>query len=320
MNVRLIAIAAALVLVATLGFAAAGCGADEGAISAGDVPSVASETDEPIGSETAPSETAPSGTSPATTETSEGAPPDATTGEEDTVSYQIWFTRDQRLVPVRRSRPFTQRVGTAALEDLLAGPTEAERAAGFTSAIPDGVQLLALAIDDAIATVDLSAEFESGGGSHSIFARLGQVTCTLTQFPTVKGVLFELDGRPVDVFSSEGVILDEAAKCEDYEDVLPPIVVDTPRPGQVVTSPVTVSGTANVFEANVTIRILDARGRELVHTFVTATCGTGCRGDYSLDVPFKVDRRTEGTIVVHDDAADVGPPPHIVRVPVVLSP
>ena len=318
MEARLIPIAAALVVVATLGFAAAGCGADEGAKSAGDVPSAASETDEATGSPSAPAETSPSAT-----DTSEGTTTGATTveeAEEETVSYEVWFTRDQRLVPVRRSRPFTQRVGTAALEDLLEGPTEAERAAGFASAIPDGVQLLGLAIDDAIATVDLSAEFESGGGSHSIFARLGQVTCTLTQFPTVKGVLFELDGRPVDVFSSEGVILDQAAKCEDYEDVLPPIVVETPRPGQVVTSPVTVSGTANVFEANVTIRILDSRGRELVHTFVTATCGTGCRGDYSLDVPFKVDRRMEGTIVVHDDAADVGPPPHIVRVPVVLAP
>ncbi len=314
MKVRLVGLAAALVLVATLGFAAAGCADDEGAKSAGDVPSAASEPDEATASDTAPTETAPSAT-----DTGEGTT-SVEEAEEETVSYEVWFTREQRLVPVRRSRAFTQRVGTAALEDLLVGPRADERAAGFATAIPDGVQLLGLAIDDAIATVDLSAEFESGGGSQSIFARLGQVTCTLTQFPTVKGVLFKLDGRPVDVFSSEGVILDQAANCEDYEDVLPPIVVETPRPGHVVTSPVRVSGTANVFEANVTIRILDGRGRELVHTFVTATCGTGCRGDYSLDVPFEVDRRTEGTIVVHDDAADVGPPPHIVRVPVVLSP
>jgi hypothetical protein len=82
-----------------------------------------------------------------------------------------------------------------------------------------------------------------------------------------------------------------------------------------------VSGSANVFEANVTVKVLDENGNVVGHGFTTATCGTGCRGTYSVPVTFKVSREQPGTIVVSDDdAAGTGTPPHQVRVPVVLVP
>jgi hypothetical protein len=207
-------------------------------------------------------------------------------------------------------------VGAAAVEWLLQGPAEE----GVQTAIPAGTRLLGLTIEDGIATVDLTSEFEEGGGSLSMTMRLAQVVYTLTQFPTVDGVLFRLDGRDVDVFSGEGIILDHPVTRSDYEDLVPVIVVESPQPGA-VSSPVTVSGNANVFEANVTVVILDAAGNELARTFTTATCGTGCRGDFSVAVPFEVDEAQAGTILVHDDdAAGTGNPPHQVRVPVLLQP
>ena len=50
--------------------------------------------------------------------------------------------------------------------------------------------------------------------------RLAQVVYTLTQFPTVSAVRFSLDGAPVDVFSSEGIVLDHPVGRTDYEDLL----------------------------------------------------------------------------------------------------
>ncbi len=46
--------------------------------------------------------------------------------------------------------------------------------------------------------------------------RLGQLVYTLTQFPTVKRVRFSLDGAPVNVFSSEGIVLDHPVGRADY--------------------------------------------------------------------------------------------------------
>jgi hypothetical protein len=134
-------------------------------------------------------------------------------------------------------------------------------------------------------------------------------------------VLFKLDGEPVDVFSGEGIVLDHPVGCKDYEDVLPVILVTSPTPGERVSSPVTVEGSANVFEANVTVVILDENDEEIARTFTTATCGSGCRGDFSVDVEYDVDHEQSGTIVVQDDdAAGTGTPPHQVHIPVVLTP
>jgi hypothetical protein len=236
------------------------------------------------------------------------------------LSLEVWFARADGLVAVRRRHAPTPAVATAAVTGLLDGPTASERAAGITSAVPPGTRLLGISIAGGVATVDLTSEYQSGGGSLSLQTRLGQVVYTLTQFPTVQKVRFRLDGSPVNVFSSEGIVLDHPVGRSDYSDLLPAIVVDKPVADDHVTSPVTVSGTANVFEANVTVEVLDAKGDVVGKTFTTASCGTGCRGDYSVDVTYKVPKEQQGTIVVHDDdAAGTGTPPHSVRIPVTLG-
>jgi Immunoglobulin-like domain of bacterial spore germination/Sporulation and spore germination len=300
-----------ITLAAMLGFLVASCGTGEGAESAGPVPS------EPGGLATDP-ETAISTRGGETGSTGETVPPPA---GKSKVTYQVWFTEGDTLYVAKRTQAATPRIGTAALEALLEGPASFEAENGVGTAVPQGTQLLGLTIDDGIATVDLTSEFESGGGSLAMFLRLGQVVCTLDQFPTVDGVLFKLDGEPVDVFSGEGIVLDHPVGCKDYEDVLPVILVTSPTPGERVSSPVTVEGSANVFEANVTVVILDKNDEEIARTFTTATCGSGCRGDFSVDVEYDVDHEQSGTIIVQDDdAAGTGTPPHQVHIPVVLTP
>ncbi len=100
-----------------------------------------------------------------------------------------------------------------------------------------------------------------------------------------------------------------------------PITVIKPLQDARVSSPVTVAGIANVFEANVTVEILGADGKVVGKTFTTASCGTGCRGKYSVAVPFKVSKAQLGAVLVHDDdAAGTGTPPHSVQIPVTLLP
>jgi spore germination protein GerM len=157
-----------------------------------------------------------------------------TTAQEQTgkvptlLSLEVWFARDDGLVAVRRTHRPTRRVATAAIDALLAGPTAKEREAGLVSAVPGGTRLLGIGIRDGIATVDLTSEYQSGGGSHSMQLRLGQVVYTLTQFPTVQKVRFLLDGEPVNVFSSEGIVLEHPVGRSDYVNLLPAIEVSRP--------------------------------------------------------------------------------------------
>jgi hypothetical protein len=221
---------------------------------------------------------------------------------------------------VWRDGPQTEGVGAAAVRLLLDGPTAAESQADVSSQIPPGTRLLGLDIDGGTATVDLTSEFESGGGSASMFGRLAQVVYTLTEFDSVRRVNFRLDGEPVDVFSGEGIVLDEPVSRTDYAELLPPILVESPLFGRSLSSPMRVAGTANVFEANVTGRILDQAGDELVSRFTTATCGTGCRGTFSIELPYQVAVDQAGWVVLSDDDADGdGHPSFEVRFPVTLS-
>ena len=299
----------ALVLAATVGVLTASCGADGDATPAGPVPSVAHE------------ETITGATTvevpPSTTTSPEGEP----VTDPGVVTYQVWWANTDGLFVTYRTQEKTLRVGTAAIEAVLEGPEDFEQDYGLTTSVPEGTQLLGLVIEDGIARVDLTSEFESGGGSASMQTRLAQIVYTITQFPTVKGVLFSLDGEPIDVLGGEGVVIDHPLTRRDYVDLLPPILVTGPTFEQPVSSPVVIRGSANVFEANVTVKVLDADENVIAETFTTATCGTGCRGTYRVSVPFELDGEQDGWIVVHDDdAAGAGRPPHEVRIPVRLVP
>lgn len=232
------------------------------------------------------------------------------------------FTDNAGLVPVLREVPQTQAVGTAALTALLEGPNDAELSAtpAMYTAIPEGTRLLGLRIDAGIATVNLSREFEVGGGSASVTGRLAQVVFTLTQFPTIQGVKFELDGEPVEVFSGEGVVLSEPVGRDDYYDQLPAIWVNRPAWGGVLANPARIGGFANTFEATFQVRLLDGDGRTLAQGPVLATCGTGCWGTFEVTVPYTVATAGWGSLQVFELSAAEGTPTNLTEYPVWLTP
>jgi hypothetical protein len=257
--------------------------------------------------------------SPAPTVTVTATSP--TTGTAAQVGLQTWFTRQGTQQPelfvTERTVPATSSIGTAALDSLLAGPTAAENSAGLRSQIPAGTQLLGLRIGSGTATVNLSPSFTSGDSS-TMPLRIAQVVYTLTQFPTVTGVLFEINGQGVTVLG--GVPVQAPQTAAMYVDKLPAITVQNPAIGEQVTSPVTVSGTANVFEAVVSVRILDSAGHEIARTFSTASCGTGCRGGYSVPLSYSVTEAEPGTVEVFETSPKDGQPVDVQLIPVTLTP
>ena len=227
------------------------------------------------------------------------------------------------LVPVLRVVPRTSAVAAAAVRQLLAGPSAIERAAHppVLTAVPTGTRLLGIRSGGGIATVNLSHQFASGGGSLSMFMRLGQLTWTVTQFPGVTGVRLQLDGVPVTTFSSEGIVLSgPLTRASFRDDILAPITVDRPAYRAVFASGTHVTGVTNVFEATFRVAVLDAGRHILVNRQVHATCGTGCWGQFDVTAQYTVSRAQWGWLRAWSASAKDGSPVHVREYPVWLTP
>lgn len=237
----------------------------------------------------------------------------------ETQTVRVYLARGEYLGVVTRTVPATPAIARAAMEELLAGPNATETGWGFGSEVPDGTRLLGLTIDGGTARVDLSGDFESGGGMLSVTMRLAQVVYTLTQFPTVERVVLMMDGEVVDVFTGEGLMLDEPRTRADFEYVLPAIFLESPTPGQAAGNPVRLTGTANTFEAAFMVRILGQDGSVIVEQPAMATSGTGTRGTFDVTVNYPLAAGGNGAVVVYEQSAEDGSDINIVEVPVVLG-
>lgn len=225
----------------------------------------------------------------------------------------VYFLREGRIGPAARQVSDRETERTA-VEALLAGPSADEGTAGLTTRIPSGTRLADLEVTGGVATVDLTGAF--GDPADAVRAsRLAQVVFTLTQFPTVTAVRVLDDGDPVAGGPTPGRPLRRA----DFEDLSPAILVERPAVGDVVRSPLRLRGTANTFEANFEYELLAADGRKLAGTFVTATCGTGCRGTFDEEVTFDAVGAQEVSLVVFERSAEDGSRTKEVRIPLTLA-
>jgi germination protein M len=226
-------------------------------------------------------------------------PPQTTTEEEheDPIVVSLYFLRDGQVGHARRlAGEEGGNIATAAVEQLLVGPAAADRSAGLTTAIPAGTRLETLSIDEGVAHVELSRPLGE--------AATAQVVYTLTQFPPVRRV--EIEG--------------EQHLRSDFEAETPPIFAELPAPGDEVSSPLRISGTANTFEATFQVEVLDARDRVIGKRFVTATSGSGTRGTFLAQVPFHADEKGPGKVLLYELSAEDGTRIHEIEIPIGLIP
>jgi spore germination protein GerM len=172
-------------------------------------PSTTSTTTEP--GETTTSTTAANPTSTTT-------PTGEQTGSSD---VSVYFLDEAGVAVAVTRRVTTERVARAAIQAIIDGPTSSEAASGLASAMPAETLLLGLTVEAGTATLDLSREAASGGGSTAVLGRLAQVVYTLTEFPTIDRVQLLLDGDRVDYFSGEGVLVGEPLTRDDFVSAIP---------------------------------------------------------------------------------------------------
>jgi len=225
------------------------------------------------------------------------------------------------VFPMARHVDRTVAVARAAMEQLLAGPTTAERQSvpSISTAIPPGVELLGLSINGEIATVDLSEEFGASDDSAAVAQRAAQVVFTLARFDGVFEVLFRQEGRPVSIQIGDGSLVSRPVGIHDYLEFAAAISVESPMYGGPGGDPLRVTGFAAVFEATFQYALTDAKGLIIEEGIAMTNNGTGWGGfDFTID--YEVDRRQTGALIVWAHSAKDGSRIDIREYPVVLTP
>ena len=195
---------------------------------------------------------------------------------------------------------------------LLAPP------AGFESHIPAGVEVVSVNSDtEGIRVVDMNQAFVEGSGSGLLgdFTMLNQLVYTATDDELYPRVLFTVGGEPVTQFGTDGLDISEPLDRETFIDQLNSVILTSAVSGS-GSEPLVITGLANVFEAAVSLQLVDLEDNVVYEDFTTATCGTGCWGSFSFHIEDFDFESTPVTAKVFWHSAEDGEPADVITVPV----
>ena len=113
---------------------------------------------------------------------------------------------NQNVVPVKR-KILKNDIYKNTITSLLWGPNETEaRQRHLSTEIPPKTKLLNVGDYSDMVVVNLSSDFEGGGGSDSVTIRLSQLANTVSDM-TDKPVYLYLNGKEVSVLGGDGVMV-----------------------------------------------------------------------------------------------------------------
>ncbi|MCL6558390.1 MAG: GerMN domain-containing protein [Firmicutes bacterium] len=236
------------------------------------------------------------------------------------VYYLKMTARDLYLVREVHEVQRTPALARAALQELISG---APKTPGAYRVLPEETKILGITVKQGLATVDFSKEvLWANVGSAGEALGIQSIVNTLTEFPSIKKVAFRVEGK-----------LDEAAMNwwghvglygqpfkRDLSEVYEPVIwVYRPQPGQRVTSPLIVTGSARVFEATVQVRLLDGEKRVITSASGMATAGAPERGEFTIKLEFKPPKTDKGYLEVFWPSPKDGSPLDVVRIPLAFK-
>lgn len=96
-----------------------------------------------------------------------------------------------------------------AIIELLKGTTSSDRLQGAYTEIPKGTRLLSLKDTGNSIAINLSKEFEEGGGAQSVQSRLLQLIKTVDMYGNSKPIYLYIEGKKIEYLGGEGIYVEQ---------------------------------------------------------------------------------------------------------------
>lgn len=299
---------AAITAVAAVALAACGGGEPDPPVTPVPVPTATIGPATPTPTETPTAASTPAGPATETTEATDTTDTTDAAGEDEETRSLAYY-----LVREGAGRLWVEPVGfthdgedPGVAREALTRLLTAEVPDGLTRPIPEGTELLGAEVTGGVLLIDLSEEVRTNPGvgaeGEAILAQV--LAHTGAQFPTVEAVRLLVEGEEVEELWGH---LDWSAPVEPDEFAIVPI--DVTEATGTDEGTIELAGTSNTFEATMGIVVTDAAGAMVEDTFITATCGSGCRGDWTHTVEGLSPGDHEVTLTEDDPSGGEGRPP-----------
>lgn len=143
--------------------------------------------------------------------------------KEETVYLTIFFTKvsgnNDVYMAVTRKKPNTIKCSNFeyAIRLLLKGPTKYEITQGLATEIPSNTKLLGVKETPSKVVINLSDDFEFGGGGDSLYKRVYQIIKTANH-NTRKPVYLYINGKQASVIGGEGLMIKQPLRNDSLEE------------------------------------------------------------------------------------------------------
>ncbi len=104
-----------------------------------------------------------------------------------------------------------------AIKELINAPSKWEKSKGFTSEIPHGTKIISVRESDSSIMIDLTSNFEAGGGAESTYMRIKQVIKTANANTSIPTYLY-INGRQANVIGGEGIMIKQPLNERSFDE------------------------------------------------------------------------------------------------------
>lgn len=150
-----------------------------------------------------------------------GAPENSQSKQSTDITGKVYFCRisedgTQKMLAAFRKISSPNSLD-AALEALLAGPTNAEAEHDIITNIPENTTLKSCKIEGDTAFLDFSSEFEINSfGRDSAMLQLKQIVFTATEYSDIKKVQFLINGENRTYLGGDGIVIGKPLSRDDF--------------------------------------------------------------------------------------------------------